>query len=141
MSRRPPRSTRTDTLFPYTTLFRSPGRSATPRASAAPRRARGASPRATEVRRSAAGSISIPTALWIPVKEQPRRASAPAPSGPPPPLRVISAPLWRSAVLRVGNVCVSTFSSCCSPLLLLYNFFFSFFYFYSSSFLYFYFFN
>src|SRR3546814_3543913 len=26
MLRRPPRSTRTDTLFPYTTLFRSPGR-------------------------------------------------------------------------------------------------------------------
>src|SRR3546814_7992113 len=25
MSRRPPRSTRTDTLFPYTTLFRAPG--------------------------------------------------------------------------------------------------------------------
>src|SRR3546814_9042043 len=25
MNRRPPRSTRTDTLFPYTTLFRSPG--------------------------------------------------------------------------------------------------------------------
>src|SRR3546814_11749069 len=30
MSRRPPRSTRTDTLFPYTTLFRSAGRSAPP---------------------------------------------------------------------------------------------------------------
>src|SRR3546814_2649130 len=29
MIRRPPRSTRTDTLFPYTTLFRSPGRSGT----------------------------------------------------------------------------------------------------------------
>src|SRR3546814_5203621 len=28
MIRRPPRSTRTDTLFPYTTLFRSPARSA-----------------------------------------------------------------------------------------------------------------
>src|SRR3546814_8351407 len=28
MIRRPPRSTRTDTLFPYTTLFRSRGRSA-----------------------------------------------------------------------------------------------------------------
>src|SRR3546814_3141997 len=28
MSRRPPRSTRTDTLFPYTTLFRSPLRTA-----------------------------------------------------------------------------------------------------------------
>src|SRR3546814_16009487 len=30
MIRRPPRSTRTDTLFPYTTLFRSPCRSAMP---------------------------------------------------------------------------------------------------------------
>src|SRR3546814_8367520 len=29
MIRRPPRSTRTDTLFPYTTLFRSPVRSHT----------------------------------------------------------------------------------------------------------------
>src|SRR3546814_14879109 len=28
MIRRPPRSTRTDTLFPYTTLFRSPGHAA-----------------------------------------------------------------------------------------------------------------
>src|SRR3546814_11749248 len=28
MIRRPPRSTRTDTLFPYTTLFRSQGRTA-----------------------------------------------------------------------------------------------------------------
>src|SRR3546814_15041512 len=28
MIRRPPRSTRTDTLFPYTTLFRSPDRTA-----------------------------------------------------------------------------------------------------------------
>src|SRR3546814_21099104 len=28
MIRRPPRSTRTDTLFPYTTLFRSPDRAA-----------------------------------------------------------------------------------------------------------------
>src|SRR3546814_16137544 len=28
MIRRPPRSTRTDTLFPYPTLFRSPGREA-----------------------------------------------------------------------------------------------------------------
>src|SRR3546814_5397739 len=30
MIRRPPRSTRTDTLFPYTTLFRSLGRAAGP---------------------------------------------------------------------------------------------------------------
>src|SRR3546814_13197841 len=31
MIRRPPRSTRTDTLFPYTTLFRSPCQGASPR--------------------------------------------------------------------------------------------------------------
>src|SRR3546814_4972280 len=31
MIRRPPRSTRTDTLFPYTTLFRSPGGLCPPR--------------------------------------------------------------------------------------------------------------
>src|SRR3546814_5091587 len=30
MIRRPPRSTRTDTLFPYTTLFRSPSRRSGP---------------------------------------------------------------------------------------------------------------
>src|SRR3546814_8707282 len=30
MIRRPPRSTRTDTLFPYTTLFRSPHQAARP---------------------------------------------------------------------------------------------------------------
>src|SRR3546814_7784655 len=36
MIRRPPRSTRTDTLFPYTTLFRSPARR-----DGAPPRARG----------------------------------------------------------------------------------------------------
>src|SRR3546814_16537523 len=33
MIRRPPRSTRTDTLFPYTTLFRSPARPPAPPAS------------------------------------------------------------------------------------------------------------
>src|SRR3546814_10059723 len=31
MIRRPPRSTRTDTLFPYTTLFRSPPKPGAPR--------------------------------------------------------------------------------------------------------------
>src|SRR3546814_5419841 len=39
MIRRPPRSTRTDTLFPYTTLFRSPRRADTGRVRSA-RRAR-----------------------------------------------------------------------------------------------------
>src|SRR3546814_6127752 len=45
MIRRPPRSTRTDTLFPYTTLFRSPetadGRRSPPLPPAARRRAHG----------------------------------------------------------------------------------------------------
>src|SRR3546814_1150926 len=42
MIRRPPRSTRSDTLFPYTTLFRSPCSSQCPRwASAIPSRRRG----------------------------------------------------------------------------------------------------
>src|SRR3546814_12608250 len=38
MIRRPPRSTRTDTLFPYTTLFRSPYRRAARRAGGRPLR-------------------------------------------------------------------------------------------------------
>src|SRR3546814_1284393 len=36
MIRRPPRSTRTDTLFPYTTLFRSPCGAEQPPATSAP---------------------------------------------------------------------------------------------------------
>src|SRR3546814_5215470 len=47
MNRRPPRSTRTDTLFPYTTLFRSP--QARRHAAAAARRARGKEPRSTDM--------------------------------------------------------------------------------------------
>src|SRR3546814_8434630 len=37
MIRRPPRSTRTDTLFPYTTLFRSPTPKPTPTSTAEPK--------------------------------------------------------------------------------------------------------
>src|SRR3546814_11366095 len=40
MIRRPPRSTRTDTLFPYTTLFRSPVRRADPAEECRERQAR-----------------------------------------------------------------------------------------------------
>src|SRR6056297_4253904 len=39
MIRRPPRSTRTDTLFPYTTLFRSDRRSPSPTSAGHPPRA------------------------------------------------------------------------------------------------------
>src|SRR3546814_17528076 len=50
MIRRPPRSTRTDTLSPYTTLFRSPSPPPLRRAIALPRRAshRRAHPRSEE---------------------------------------------------------------------------------------------
>src|SRR3546814_2248464 len=44
MIRRPPRSTRTDTLFPYTTLFRSAFRAARDGAGARSGRARGGQP-------------------------------------------------------------------------------------------------
>src|SRR3546814_13773293 len=52
MIRRPPRSTRTDTLIPYTTLFRS-GRRRPGRRPASSRRARSASPVRGESRRPA----------------------------------------------------------------------------------------
>src|SRR3546814_6506694 len=48
MIRRPPRSTRTDTLFPYTTLFRSAGRPAASPGGAAPRRPAAADPAGPE---------------------------------------------------------------------------------------------
>src|SRR3546814_1867489 len=44
MIRRPPRSTRTDTLFPYTTLFRSPRSNSTSSMCSAAGTARGSAP-------------------------------------------------------------------------------------------------
>src|SRR3546814_11367971 len=78
MIRRPPRSTRTDTLFPYTTLFRSaspsaPGTARPDPGSAAPacrrRRRGGAAPgRHHSVRTPAGGRRSprLPAAAWAP---------------------------------------------------------------------------
>src|SRR3546814_14057367 len=61
MIRRPPRSTRTDTLFPYTTLFRSalPGR--------VPRRKRGAGPLA---RRHPQLRLAAPRALPLAARSE-----------------------------------------------------------------------
>src|SRR3546814_3730271 len=50
MIRRPPRSTRTDTLFPYTTLFRSPGSQRVPGLGARCRRLAWAQHRRTDQR-------------------------------------------------------------------------------------------
>src|SRR3546814_8844789 len=92
----PPRATKAPpperTATPWATAAPQPERAALPRAPPAPRPACSAKPRARAVRRSADGSILIPTPLGTAVNGQPRRASAPAPSGPPPPLRVVSAP-------------------------------------------------
>src|SRR3546814_14268122 len=86
--RRPPRSTRTDTLFPYTTLFRSDGQHARHRH----RRQR---------------PLIAPTLLW----EGPHRARQHRTFARPQiqPLR------RRSEERRVGKECVSTCRSRWSP--------------------------
>src|SRR3546814_4175172 len=49
MIRRPPRSTRTDTLFPYTTLFRSPSRARRMTSDSFRRRPRQAHPESSSI--------------------------------------------------------------------------------------------
>src|SRR3546814_8257565 len=96
MIRRPPRSTRTDTLFPYTTLFRSNRRNEPDLAAclAARRpvpgmahRASGAAARRTQRQRGRAGALSLWPALRDPVRGAlalgPRRFSAAAHLGFP----------------------------------------------------------
>src|SRR3546814_12824435 len=88
MIRRPPRSTRTDTLFPYTTLFRSPDRSLHPdhrrRAVAAAARQREA-----ELRRARSGAARSGRA-----RSSARRRDRRGGQG-------------RSEARRVGKACVS----------------------------------
>src|SRR3546814_4161209 len=62
MIRRPPRSTRTDTLFPYTTLFRSPRTTGSPR----PRRRARPCP-------ACRGDRSIPCACYPNIKPHAKR--------------------------------------------------------------------
>src|SRR3546814_4490263 len=79
MIRRPPRSTRTDTLFPYTTLFRSPlGRAAAPRAAARRLRETGASyrPAAVDIV-DLAGRIGRPREIDDEIGDLLRRADPP----------------------------------------------------------------
>src|SRR3546814_20502132 len=74
MIRRPPRSTRTDTLFPYTTLFRSPRP-----ALAAPGRGAGLGrrrPRPLRHRRVRAGAAAVPQSRLLT-----RAAADPASAG------------------------------------------------------------
>src|SRR3546814_7028027 len=63
MIRRPPRSTRTDTLFPYTTLFRSPAR--TPSSSGSPSGESTAAACASADPRTDAGSARAPACIAL----------------------------------------------------------------------------
>src|SRR3546814_4927529 len=78
MIRRPPRSTRTDTLFPYTTLFRSPLRGSDPGGGAAqldPSGERAAGP--------ALPHLHHPTARWRRDERQGRSVLSVRRTGPP----------------------------------------------------------
>src|SRR3546814_19305564 len=108
MIRRPPRSTRTDTLFPYTTLFRS----------------RGAAPgERSEVRGCNGGPCSIPSKGESGLAARLGKAGAiacrvtvAAHGGPlQMPGTVIGKPTIRSEERRVGKECVSTCRSRWSP--------------------------
>src|SRR3546814_20840971 len=110
MIRRPPRSTRTDTLFPYTTLFRS-GRAQPPRQRA---RADHADGPGRGLFDQVEGIVDI-TAEHRPDIARPQfaqglRAAAGQRAAPGPGLaeRMLS-----SEERRVGNKLVSTCISCC----------------------------
>src|SRR3546814_17335034 len=95
MIRRPPRSTRTDTLFPYTTLFRSPGASLR---SLRPPIATGAQPpppAADAHRRNALGTGPAPGCPHGRVRRPPRATSGLRryKSSPCPPSLSVLAPL------------------------------------------------
>src|SRR3546814_19345886 len=92
MIRRPPRSTRTDTLFPYTTLFRSTARAA--------RRRPAAALRPGYARKAAAYSRNAPP--WRTAFPPPERHIADDSSGPMPPRRSY-APHPRD--IAAGTIC------------------------------------
>src|SRR3546814_20501189 len=106
MIRRPPRSTRTDTLFPYTTLFRSlfgDGRSACPTGSGVDRAATSQAPTMTadlpqfdSHEQPAAGQLGHQVENFL-----------------PPTSKML--PAYRSEERRVGKECVSTCRSRWSP--------------------------
>src|SRR3546814_15583885 len=76
MIRRPPRSTRTDTLFPYTTLFRSPPRLAP---QAGPAHLAGLAMPARETRFAALPGYSLPWRAWHLCPPRPCSPYRPAP--------------------------------------------------------------
>src|SRR3546814_19762670 len=102
MIRRPPRSTRTDTLFPYTTLFRSDPPS---------------SPKRREIHSLARPMDQVrPTPTAMPPKATHRKLSAASASEKVPVRAAAMAKRrHRSEERRVGKECVSTCRSRWSP--------------------------
>src|SRR3546814_12030585 len=106
MIRRPPRSTRTDTLFPYTTLFRSRDKAATSRWWGELRaEAAAAFGRSSRVRTRTAYRRSVRFRRDDHLRLLGNRDAA----------REIPAPRNRSEERRVGKECVSTCRSRWSP--------------------------
>src|SRR3546814_17216205 len=96
MIRRPPRSTRTDTLFPYTTLFRSPGFAG---------RASAITPTVCVICPKTGGLRSSLSAPWNGGHRWPMRLATAS----------VSPGTTRSEERRVGKECVSTCRSRWSP--------------------------
>src|SRR3546814_16928887 len=97
MIRRPPRSTRTDTLFPYTTLFRSiRGRRRTKRATGPSRLSRPAGPARARLRAplrlTMGGMISLSVWLYLFVDDAARPAKREDQGGALPNPRRVGTP-------------------------------------------------
>src|SRR3546814_13763387 len=120
MIRRPPRSTRTDTLFPYTTLFRSPGQEGG-RLDPARRRQPGRGglfrepndPRRCEAGDERGEGGDLRPRSRRPALRRPRRGGQGRNDTP----YGLAATVWtrRSEERRVGKECVSTCRSRWSP--------------------------
>src|SRR3546814_20863162 len=113
MRRRPPRSTRTDTLFPYTTLFRAPGRPAAAGLARLPHRA---APRDLPDQYSAGQSRR--TIFRAASDHRPARNGAPDPDPRRPGHAAALAPFGpRSEERRVGKECVRSVDLGGSPII------------------------
>src|SRR3546814_14462228 len=110
MIRRPPRSTRTDTLFPYTTLFRSTEEEEAPAEEAAKEDPVEATEPLADWTVASGGRLGF-TARWNAISKPAR--SLPVDRRPPHaatgnPKRKSTSVSSRSEERRVGEACVST---------------------------------
>src|SRR3546814_12339180 len=99
MIRRPPRSTRTDTLFPYTTLFRSNAMQ---------------SYMATQDKVAVSSDDAAKTLVWMATAEEPGRSSGgyyyeckPQPAAAPGLDAAAAERLWRESVALAARAGVS----------------------------------